>query len=267
MTEPTEGKRSSSMGATLIPSLSLNGRVALVTGSTRGIGRSIAECLATSGARVAVMGRDVERAHEAAAAISASTGQEVRGYAADIAVSDEVSELISAVERDFGSLDILVNNAGLTRDGLLMRLKDDDWDAVLNANLRGAFATCRAATRGMMKRRWGRIVNISSVVGIIGNKGQANYAASKAGLIGMTKSIAKELGSRNILANVVAPGFIETDMTAVMTPEARDTLTKGIPLERLGTPSDIAGMVNFLASDMAGYITGQVFVVDGGLAM
>ena len=266
MTEP-EGNRSASVSSSFTPSLSLEGRVALVTGSTRGIGRAIAECLATSGARVAVMGRDVARAQETASTISASTGQDVRGYAADISVSDDASALVAAVERDFGSLDILVNNAGLTRDGLLMRLKDDDWDAVLNANLRGAFATCRAATRGMMKRRWGRIVNISSVVGIIGNKGQANYAASKAGLIGMTKSIAKELGSRNILANVVAPGFIDTDMTAAMTQEARDSLTKGIPLERLGSPSDIAGMVNFLASDMAGYVTGQVFVVDGGLAM
>ena len=148
-----------------------------------------------------------------------------------------------------------------------MRLKDDDWDAVLNANLRAAFATSRAASRGMMKRRWGRIINVASVVGLIGNKGQANYAASKAGLIGMTKSIAKELASRNILANVVAPGFIETDMTAAMTQEARSTLSAGIPLERLGTPEDIAGMVAVLASDLTRYVTGQVFVVDGGLVM
>jgi 3-oxoacyl-[acyl-carrier protein] reductase len=179
----------------------------------------------------------------------------------------QAAALVEAVERDFGQLDILVNNAGLTRDNLLMRLKDDDWDAVLNANLRGAFATCRAASRGMMKRRWGRIINVASVVGLTGNKGQANYAASKAGLIGMTKSIAKELGSRNILANVVAPGFIETDMTAAMTPEARQALSAGIPLERLGTPEDVAGMVAVLASDLAGYVTGQVFVVDGGMVM
>jgi 3-oxoacyl-[acyl-carrier protein] reductase len=161
----------------------------------------------------------------------------------------------------------LVNNAGLTRDNLLIRLKDDDWDAVINANLRGAFATCRAASRGMMKRRYGRIINVASVVGLIGNKGQANYAASKAGLIGFTKSIAKELASRNILANVVAPGFIDTDMTAAMTPEARSALSAGIPLERLGSAEDIASMVAVLASDLTSYVTGQVFVVDGGMVM
>jgi 3-oxoacyl-[acyl-carrier protein] reductase len=158
-----------------------------------------------------------------------------------------------------------VNNAGLTRDNLLMRIKDDDWNAVLDANLRGAFAAIRAASRGMMKRRWGRIINITSVVGITGNKGQANYAASKAGLIGLTKSVAKELASRNILCNAVAPGFIETDMTAAMTPEARAAMAGQIPLERLGTPMDIAGAVAFLASGYASYITGQVLVVDGGI--
>lgn len=247
--------------------ISLAGRVALVTGSTRGIGRSIAAALAGAGARVAVTGRDKEKAEAAAAEIAAATGAEVRGYAADVSEPAQAAALVEAVEKDFGQLDILVNNAGLTRDNLLMRLKDDDWDAVLNANLRGAFATCRAATRGMMKRRWGRIINVASVVGLIGNKGQANYAASKAGLIGMTKSIAKELASRNILANVIAPGFIETDMTAAMAPEARAAMSAGIPLERLGTPDDIAGMVVVLASDLTSYVTGQVFVVDGGLVM
>jgi 3-oxoacyl-[acyl-carrier protein] reductase len=247
--------------------IDLTGRVALVTGSTRGIGRAIATALASAGARVAVTGRDQGKADEAAAEIAATTGVEVRGYAADVSEVAQASALIERVEKDFGQLDILVNNAGLTRDNLLMRLKDDDWDAVMNANLRGAFATCRAASRGMMKRRWGRIINVASVVGLIGNKGQANYAASKAGLIGMTKSIAKELASRNILANVIAPGFIETDMTAAMTPEARATMSAGIPLERLGTPDDIAGMVVVLASDLTGYVTGQVFVVDGGLVM
>jgi len=247
--------------------IDLTGRVALVTGSTRGIGRAIATALANAGARVAVTGRDQGKADEAAAEIAAAAGVEVRGYAADVSEVVQATALVERVEKDFGQLDILVNNAGLTRDNLLMRLKDDDWDAVLNANLRGAFATCRAASRGMMKRRWGRIINVASVVGLIGNKGQANYAASKAGLIGMTKSIAKELASRNILANVIAPGFIETDMTAAMTPEARATMSAGIPLERLGTPDDIAGMVVVLASDLTGYVTGQVLVVDGGLVM
>jgi 3-oxoacyl-[acyl-carrier protein] reductase len=247
--------------------IDLTGRVALVTGSTRGIGRAIAGTLAAAGARVAVTGRDQARADAVALEIAAQTGVEVRGYACDVSETAQAIALVEAVERDFGQLDILVNNAGLTRDNLLIRLKDDDWDAVINANLRGAFATCRAASRGMMKRRWGRIINVASVVGIIGNKGQANYAASKAGLIGMTKSIAKELASRNILANVVAPGFIETDMTAAMTPEARSALGAGIPLERLGTAEDIAGMVAVLASDLTSYVTGQVFVVDGGMVM
>jgi 3-oxoacyl-[acyl-carrier protein] reductase len=178
-----------------------------------------------------------------------------------------VTALVDEVEKVFGAVDILVNNAGLTRDNIVLRLKDDDWDAVLDANLRGAFVAIRAATRGMMKRRWGRIINISSVVGLTGNKGQANYAASKAGLIGLTKSVAKELASRNILANAVAPGFIETDMTAAMSPDAKAALSAQIPLERLGSPQDIAGTVAFLASEHAAYITGQVFVVDGGMVM
>jgi len=223
--------------------IDLTGRVALVTGSTRGIGRAIAETLADCGARVAVVGRDAGKAAEVAAQIS----PEARGFACDVADVASVTALIAAVEAEFGSLDILVNNAGLTRDNIMLRLKDDDWDAVIDANLRGAFASIRAATRGMMKRRWGRIINISSVVGLVGNKGQSNYAASKAGLIGLTKSVAKEFASRNILANAIAPGFIETDMTNAMTPEARAALTGTIPLERLGTPRDIAGMVAFLA--------------------
>ena len=243
--------------------IDLTGRVALVTGSTRGIGRAIATTLAGSGARVAVVGRERGRAEEAASQIS----PEARGFACDVSDTASVAALVEEVEKSFGSLDILVNNAGLTRDNLLMRIKDADWDAVHDANLRGAFASIRAASRGMMKRRWGRIINIASVVGIIGNKGQANYAASKAGLIGLTKSVAKELGSRNILCNAVAPGFIETDMTAAMTPDARAALSAQIPLERLGKPEDIAGTVAFLASDHAAYITGQVFVVDGGMVM
>lgn len=243
--------------------IDLTGRVALVTGGTRGIGREIATFLAESGARVAIVGRDRQRAEE----VASTLGEGVRGFAGDVANTGDVARVVEEVEQAFGSLDILVNNAGITRDNVLMRLKDEDWDDVLDANLRGAFAAIRAASRGMMKRRWGRIINISSVVGITGNKGQANYAASKAGLIGLTKSVAKELASRNILANAVAPGFIETDMTAAMTQEARSTLQAAIPLGRLGTPCDIAGLVAFLASDHAAYITGQVFVVDGGMVM
>jgi 3-oxoacyl-[acyl-carrier protein] reductase len=241
--------------------IDLSNRVALVTGSTRGIGRAIVQQLVECGATVAVVGRDRERSES----VAQELGNGARGFAADVSDVASVTQLVADVEATFGSLDILVNNAGLTRDNLLMRIKDDDWNAVIDTNLRGAFATVRAASRGMMKRRWGRVINIASVVGIVGNKGQANYAASKGGLIAFTKSVAKELGSRNILANVVAPGFIETDMTAAMTNDARDAMSAQIPLERLGTPADIAGIVAFLASEYAGYITGQVFVVDGGM--
>lgn len=245
--------------------IDLGGRVALVTGSTRGIGRAIAGALADAGARVAVVGRDRAKAEAVATEIGGT--DRARGFACEISDPASVTALIEEAERAFGSIDILVNNAGLTRDNILFRLKDDDWDAVLNANLRGAFVAIRAASRGMIKRRWGRIVNMASVVGIVGNKGQANYAASKAGLIGLTKSVAKELASRNVLANAIAPGFIETDMTGAMTPDARTALTAQIPLERLGTPADVAGIVAFLASEHAAYITGQVFVVDGGMVM
>ena len=243
--------------------IDLSGRVALVTGSTRGIGKAIAETLAECGARVAVVGRDASKAVEVAAQVS----PEARGFGCDLSEISAAAALVGSVEEAFGSLDILVNNAGLTRDNIMLRLKDDDWDAVLDANLRAAFATIRAATRGMMKRRWGRIINMSSVVGLVGNKGQSNYAASKAGLIGLTKSVAKEFASRNILANAIAPGFISTDMTEAMTAEARTVLTGQIPLERLGSPKDIASMVAFLASEHASYITGQVLVIDGGMVM
>jgi 3-oxoacyl-[acyl-carrier protein] reductase len=249
--------------------IDLTGRVALVTGSTRGIGRAIAQALAGAGAHVAVSGRSAEQAAAVAAEIAAASGRSgrVEGFGADLSDAAQATALIGQVEAAFGQVDILVNNAGLTRDNLLLRLKDEDWSAVIDANLRAAFLTCRAATRGMMKRRWGRVINIASVVGLTGNKGQANYAASKAGLIGLTKSIAKELGSRNVLANVVAPGFIETDMTAGLSADVRGAMSAGIALERFGRPEDVAGAVVFLASDAAAYITGQVLVVDGGLVM
>ncbi len=243
--------------------IDLSGKTALVTGSTRGIGRAIAESLAAAGARVAVVGRDKSRADEAAAAI----GSGAQGFACDVSDVAQVTALIEDVEKALGGIDILVNNAGLTRDNIMLRLKDDDWDAVLNANLRGAFATIRAAVRGMMKRRSGRIINIASIVGLIGNKGQTNYAASKAGLIGMTKSVAREFASRGILANVVAPGCIDTDMTGALTAEQRAVLAAQIPLERLGSAADVAAAVLFLASDLSSYITGQVLVVDGGMVM
>ncbi len=244
--------------------IDLSGKSALAfTGSTRGIGRrAIAQSLAACGAAVAVSGRDQARADEVAASIP-----NARGFACDVAVAADVAKLVRDVEQAFGGCDILVNNAGITRDNLMLRIKDDDWDAVLDANLRAAFVAIRAASRGMMKKRWGRIVNIASVVGLTGNKGQANYAASKAGLIGLTKAVAKELASRNILCNAVAPGFIETDMTAVLTAEARTALQGQIPLDRLGAPGDIASAVAFLSSDLASYITGQVLVVDGGMLM
>ena len=244
--------------------MELKGQVALVTGGSRGIGLAIARELAEAGAHVAVVARDEARAAAAAAELP---GEGHRGYSADVADAEQVAELVKRVEDELGSLDILVNNAGVTRDNVLMRLKDDDWTAVLDTNLKGAFNTIRAASRGMMKRRAGRIINISSVVGLMGNKGQANYAASKAGLIGLTKAVAKELASRGVLVNAVAPGYIETDMTSELPEAARDTLMAQIALGRLGTPDDIAPVVRFLAGPGAAYMTGQVLVVDGGMVM
>jgi 3-oxoacyl-[acyl-carrier protein] reductase len=243
--------------------IDLTGKTAFVTGSTRGIGHAIARALHAAGARVAVVGRDRARAE----AVAAELGDRATGVACDVAQGDQVEAAITAAEGALGPIDILVNNAGVTRDNILLRLTDADWNAVLDANLKGAFHTTRAVIKGMMKRRAGRIVNITSIVGLTGNKGQANYAASKAGLIGFTKSVAKEYASRGVLANCVAPGFIETDMTAALPDEARATLLQDIALGRLGRPEDVAGAVLFLASDLAGYITGQVLVVDGGMVI
>jgi 3-oxoacyl-[acyl-carrier protein] reductase len=244
--------------------IELGGQVAFVTGSTRGIGRGIATTLHRAGAAVAIVGRDRDKATAVAADLGADRAM---GVACDVSVSAEVEAAISDVEKTLGPISILVNNAGLTRDNLLLRLGDEEWDQVLDANLKGAFRTTRAVIRGMMKRRAGRIINIASVVGITGNKGQANYAASKAGLIGFTKSVAKEYASRGILVNCVAPGFIETDMTAALPEDARSALLSQIALGRLGQPADVAGAVLFLASDLARYVTGQVLVVDGGMVI
>lgn len=243
--------------------IDLTGQVAFVTGSTRGIGRAIAAALHQAGASVAIVGRNAGQA----AAVAAEFGDRTSGVACDVADLAQVEAAIAAAETALGPISILVNNAGVTRDNLLVRLGNEEWDEVLDANLKGAFHTTRTVIRGMMKRRAGRIINITSVVGITGNKGQSNYAASKAGLIGFAKSVAKEYASRGVLVNCVAPGFIETDMTAVLPQEAKDALLSQIALGRLGQPADIAGAVLFLASDFARYITGQVLVVDGGMVI
>jgi 3-oxoacyl-[acyl-carrier protein] reductase len=243
--------------------IDLTGKVAFVTGSTRGIGHAVATALYAAGARVAVVGRDLAKAQ----AVAAALGERATGVACDVADGVQVEAAIAAAEQALGPIDILVNNAGLTRDNLLLRLTEADWDTVLDANLKGAFFTTKAVVKGMMKRRSGRIINVTSIVGLTGNKGQANYAASKAGLIGFTKSVAKEYASRGVLVNAIAPGFIETDMTAALPEEGRKALLEGIALGRLGRPEDVAGAVVFLASDLAAYVTGQVLVVDGGMVI
>ena len=243
--------------------IDLTGQVAFVTGSTRGIGRAVADALHQAGAAVAIVGRDPGRAE----AVAAELGERALGVACDVRDGAQVESAIGMVEKRLGPIGILVNNAGITRDNLLLRMTEAEWDEVMQANLKGAFHTTKAVLKGMMKRRQGRIINVSSIIGMTGNKGQANYAASKAGLIAFTKSVAKEYGSRGILVNAVAPGFIETDMTGGLPEEARQAMLGGVVLGRFGTPADVAGAVLFLASDLAGYITGQTLVVDGGLAV
>jgi len=242
----------------------LEGQTAIVTGGSRGIGLAVAAELVTGGASVAIAGRDAERASAAAGTLVDGV---VRGFACDVSDRTACDALVRRVEEELGPVRILVNNAGITRDNVLVRLRDEDWDEVLGTNLRGAFFMIRAVARGMMKRRAGVIVNIGSVVGLTGNRGQANYAASKAGLIGLTKSVAQELGGRGVRANAIAPGFIETGMTAELPQETRKALSEKIPLGRFGTASDVAHAVRFLVGPGAAYITGQVLVVDGGMVM
>ncbi|MEB3261496.1 MAG: 3-oxoacyl-[acyl-carrier-protein] reductase [Cyanobacteriota bacterium] len=245
----------------------LAGQVALVTGASRGIGAAIARELAAAGATVVVnYASSPEAARSVVAGIEASGGK-AWAHQANVAEEDQVEAMVKAVLEREGRLDVLVNNAGITRDTLLLRMNEADWDAVIETNLKSVFSFCKAAYRPMMRQKSGRIINLSSVVGVTGNAGQTNYAASKAGIVGFTKSLARELGARGITANVVAPGYVETDMTAAINETAREQMLAGIPLGRGATPEEIAAAVRFLASDEAGYITGHVLHVDGGLAM
>ena len=246
--------------------MNFEGRVALVTGASQGIGRACAWKLAKCGARVALVARNQHKLEEFAREI-AQAGASARAFVADVENEEQVKAAFKSVVAEFGKIDILVNNAGITRDQLIMRMKRADWDAVLNTNLTSAYLCTQQAISSMLKQRWGRIVNITSVFGQMGQAGQANYAASKAGLIGLTMAVAREIGSRNITCNAVAPGFIETAMTSVLSDEIRQSALKMIPLNRVGTAEEVANCVAFLASEEAGYITGHVLNVNGGMLM
>ena len=246
--------------------MDLNGKVAIVTGAARGIGQAVAVRLASAGADIALCDVQSEWLDETAGKV-AGLGRRAEKYAVDVSSGAAVDAAISKIHTDFGHIDVLVNNAGITKDGLLARMSEQDWDAVLNVNLKGAFLFCKAASRIMMKQRSGSIVNMASIIGLIGNAGQCNYAASKGGLISLTKSVAKELAGRNVRANAVAPGFIETKMTEKLSPEVQQKMLEAIPMRRFGKPEDVANVVLFLASDASAYTTGQTLTVSGGMVM
>ena len=241
----------------------LTGKTALITGASGGIGAAIAKALHSAGATIAISGTRQAVLEE----LKAQIGDNVHVLPCNLSSAEDVEKLVPAAEAAMGSLDILVNNAGITKDGLAMRMKDEDWQSVIDVNLTSNFRLCRAAMRGMMKKRWGRIINITSIVGVTGNPGQVNYVASKAGIIGMTKSIAQELAARNVTANCVAPGFIATPMTDVLNEKQKEAILGRIPAGRMGGPADIAAAVLYLSSDEAGYVTGQTLHVNGGMAM
>ncbi len=248
----------------------LKGKTALITGGTAGIGKAIACLFAEHGADVAILGTNAERAALAVKEIEAcrlDPGQKVLSSIANVSKAAEVEEAFGKIIQEFGKIDILVNNAGITRDNLLMRMSEEDWNLVLDVNLKSVYHTCKAMSRPMMKARSGNIINITSVIGLTGNAGQVNYAASKSGMIGFTKSLAKELASRNIRVNCIAPGYIETQMTDLLAPAVKEAILSKIPMSRIGNPRDIAHAALFLASDLAGYVTGQVLTVDGGMVM
>ena len=243
------------------------GRVAVVTGGGRGIGRAIAERLAREGANIAIVYRSNDDAAKETAELVRKAGVGCETFKGDVASQEDVQGMFKDINEAFGRLDILVNNAGVTRDNIMMRMKEEEFDEVLRTNLKGTYLCTRAALRGMVRARWGRIVNVASVVGLIGNAGQANYAASKAGIIGFTKSIAREVAQRNITANVVAPGYVETELTGVLSEEIKEQIRAQIPAGRIGEPEEIADAVAFLAGEGASYLTGQTVAVDGGMVM